>query len=555
MSCKIPEVVEDYLRIVEGDEPKSCRYQKALAQYIRKVFNEESLIVDEIRLEKYLGLAKYLPYELFPWEKCLTALWLCTFSAPGVPRWKVLLCFVGRGAGKDGFITFLAECLVSPYNPVSHYNVDIVANNEDQALTPLIDLTEALENPKYEAKLKRHFYHTKELVQGVRNRGVIRARANNPKGRDGLRPGCVFFNEVHAYENYANIDVFQTALGKVAEPRMGMFSSNGDVPEGVFDDKLELATQILFEGMTDNGTLPFVCMLDKLEDVHKEENWYMANPSLQYRPHLLTEIRDEYRAWVEHPEQNGSFITKRMGIRHSIREAAVTDYEKIKATKKPLPDLSGWACVAGIDYAEFSDWASIVLHFRRGDERYDIHHSWLCLQSKTLSRVRAPWQEWAAQGFITLVDEPTISPRLITAYITEAARKYQIKKIAMDHFRWTAMSEAMKAIGFEPDGRKKVKLVRPNDIMQIDPVIQLCFDQDRFTWGDDPVLRWAANNVKRVRSSKKIGSDTGNFYYAKIEAKSRKTDPFMALAAAMIIENELGTGQPGRKPKIGAIAV
>ena len=66
-----------------------------------------------------------------------------------------------------------------------------------------------------------------------------------------------------------------------------------------------------------------------------------------------------------------------------------------------------------------------------------------------------------------------------------------------------------------------------------------CFDRQLFTWGDVPHLRWATQNTKRVRASKKIGSDTGNFYYAKIEAKSRKTDPFMALVASMVIEDLL----------------
>ena len=90
--------------------------------------------------------------------------------------------------------------------------------------------------------------------------------------------------------------------------------------------------------------------------------------------------------------------------------------------------------------------------------------------------------------------------------------------------------------------------------MKIEPVIQECFDREYFTWGNNPVLRWAVNNTKRVRSSKKIRSDTGNFYYAKIEAKSRKTDPWMALVASMAVEEKLGSGVPLSAPKMGAIA-
>jgi phage terminase large subunit-like protein len=79
--------------------------------------------------------------------------------------------------------------------------------------------------------------------------------------------------------------------------------------------------------------------------------------------------------------------------------------------------------------------------------------------------------------------------------------------------------------------------------MKVQPVIDSCFNKQLFTWGDNPALRWATNNTKRVRSGKKEGTDTGNFYYAKIEAKSRKTDPFIALVASMVVEDELGTGQ------------
>ena len=115
------------------------------------------------------------------------------------------------------------------------------------------------------------------------------------------------------------------------------------------------------------------------------------------------------------------------------------------------------------------------------------------------------------------------------------------------------MAESLKKIGFDASDKARVKLVRPSDIMQVDPVIQECFDRGLFTWGDNPCLRWAVNNTKRVRSSKKIGVDTGNFIYAKIEAKSRKTDPFMALVASMVCEERLSTGTVAEIPPIGAI--
>lgn len=554
MSCSIPEKVLRYIESVENDTPRACKEQHALAAYIRRVFADEDIYVDLDQMNRYLSLVKYFPYEkLFPWEEFLLTLWDCTYKANGTPRWKTVLCMVGRGAGKDGFIAFDAACSISPYNPVSHYNVDICANNEEQAVTPVKDLAEVLENTKFEAKLKKHYYHTKELIQGRKNKGVMKGRTNNPKGRDGMRSGKVIFNEVHAFENYDNIKVFITGQGKVAQPRVGIFTSNGEVSDGPLDDYLERGRRILFEGEPDNGFLPFICCLENKEQVHDSENWYMANPSLYYMPYLQQEIADEYRDWKDHPEQNGDFITKRMGIRAGFKEISVTDYEKVKATNQELPNMSGWSCTVGIDYAELSDWAAVNLHFRRGSDRYDINHAWICLQSKTLPRIKAPWQAWSQQGLISVVDDVSIHPDLLAEYIMIAAKKYNIRMLAMDHYRWTLVSESLRKIGFDAADKNRVKLIRPSDIMQVDPVIQECFDRNLFHWGDNPCLRWAVNNTKRVASSRKLGIDTGNYIYAKIEAKSRKTDPFMALVASMTAEPLLGTGTVATMPPIAAI--
>lgn len=557
MSREMVREIEEYLQLIEGGDVRFCREQRALAELVRRRFLEEDIFVDEGQLGKYLGLCKYFPFgSLFPWEKFLLALWDCTYwRESGRPRWKTLFCMVGRGAGKDGFIAFDGACSISPYNPVSHYNVDVCANNEEQAKRPQLDLVEVLETPKFEKLLSRHYYHTKEVVQGRKNRGVMKGHTNNPKGRDGLRSGKVIFNEVHQYQNYDNIKVFITGMGKVGQPRVGFFTSNGDISEGPLDDYLERAQRILFEGEDDKGFLPFVCRLEREEQVHDKLNWPMANPSLPYLPELMSETEEEYEEWKKHPEQNGDFLTKRFGIRRTLKEIAVTDYENVRATNRELPDLSGRSCVCGIDYASLSDWASVNLHFVEGEERFDLNHSWICLKSRDLSRIKAPWQDWARKGYITLVDDVSIHPDIIAEYIARAGQVYMIEGLAMDNYRYALLENSLRNVGFDAGERKNIKLVRPQDIMKAEPVIQECFSRKLFSWGDNPPLRWAVQNTKRVRASRQTGSDTGNFYYAKIEAKSRKTDPFMGLVASMVIESKLSGGEQAGPPPMGAIVI
>ena len=553
MSCKLPPEILEYIELVESDSPKACPEQHALVAHIRKCFEAEDLTVDLSQLEKYMGLQKYFPFDLFPWQKFLIGLWDCTYTADGMPRWDTVFGMVARGAGKDGLIAYDSACSISPYCESARYDVDICANDEEQATRPVKDLLEVLESPKWESKLNKHYYHTKELIQGRKNKGVMKGRTNNPKGRDGMRSGKIIFNEVHQYQTYDNIKVFITGQGKVKNPRAGYFTSNGHVNDGPLDDKLAQGRRILFENEPDNGFLPFICCLPSVDMVHDPENWHMANPSLQYLPALLKQTEKEYRDWKERPEENGDFLAKRMGLRAGFTEVSVTDYEKVLATNRELPELKGWSCTVGIDYAELSDWAAVNLHFRKGEQRFDLNHAWVCAQSKTLPRVKAPWKEWAKQGHLTVVQDVSIHPDLLSQYIAQAMRKYNVKMLAMDHHRWTLVSESLKKIGFDANDKSRVKLVRPSDIMRLEPLIQECFDRQQFTWGDCPPLRWAVNNTKRVRSSRQAGVDTGNFIYAKIEAKSRKTDPFMALVASMTVEDVLGNGQPTRIPRMGAI--
>lgn len=552
MICDINPHILRYIEAVESGEIRVCAEQHLLVRYVRDCFAEEDIYTDGEQLEKYIGLAEYFPFErLFPWQIFVEALHLCTYwRDTGQPRWPDLFCLIGRGAGKDGTIAHESVCVMSPYNGIRAYDVDVCANNEDQALRPMQDVIEAFESPNIIKKMRRHFYWTKEAVTALATKSTMKGRTNSPKGKDGLRSGIVFFNEIHQYSDYKNINVFTTGLGKKRHPRRGYYTTNGNVRDGPLDDLLEKSERILNRENPDNGLLPFICKLDSRDEVDDPENWVKANPSLPYLPELRKEIEKEYRDWKESPGQLSDFMTKRMNLPQSCEAQPVTEWDNIAATSRELPDLTGWQCVAGIDFSSIRDWASVDLHFKRGEDRYDITHSWICTQSPELARVKAPWREW---GEVTPVDDVEIPPELIAEYIAAAAARYYIVAVAIDNFRFALLRKALEQIGFDPKERKNIWLLRPSDIMRVQPVIDSCFNKGLYSWGDAPSLRWATNNTKLVRAGRKEGTDTGNFYYAKIEGKSRKTDPFMALVAASAKEDLLCDGIPDDFPDLGVI--
>jgi phage terminase large subunit-like protein len=339
---------------------------------------------------------------------------------------------------------------------------------------------------------------------------------------------------------YAMINVFTSGFGKRKHSRTFKITTNGHVRDGVLDKELKICYDILRGIIKNSKILPLLYRVNSEEEVLNPRMWHKANPSLKYLPVLQETMEEEFMKMDYDPEIKSEFYTKRMNWPLSNAEIVVTDYDKnIVPTNKPLPDMAGWSCTVGIDYAKINDWASVNFHFKKGEERYDINHSWLCLKSADLKRLTVPWEEWERAEYITSVDDVEIHPKLLCDYIAEKAQKYNIKKIAVDNNRYALVSAELKKIGFDANENKNVKLVRPNDIYKVQTVIDSSFTRHQFTWGDYPPLRWATNNTKKMPAGKKDGTQTGNFYYAKIEPKSRKTDPFMALVHSMVIEEEL----------------
>lgn len=546
--CRIlnPHILA-YMEQVESHHIRACKEQHQLIAYVRYCFDTEGIYTDDALLDKYLGQLQYFPYDqLFPWEEFVLALHCCTFRADGMPRWPDLFLLIGRGAGKDGFIAFESWCLAGPHSGLYRYDVDICANNEDQAKAPFEDIWNVLEDPQNRNKMLKHVYWNKEEIIFLKNKARIKYRTNNAKGKDGLRSGIVYFNEIHQYEDYSNINVFTTGLGKKKHPRRGYMTTNGDVRDGPLDHYLETSRDILKQKgkLPDNGWLPFICMLDDKKEAHDPKNWPKANPSLPYRPDLQEEIAKEYVNWKAAPSQFTAFMTKRMNIPDGNPELEVTSWDNILKTIREVPDLSGLTGVVALDYASIGDFAAAGILIKKGGIRYWITHSWMCTRSKDLYRLKIPWREWEKAGYITVVDEIEISPDLIVEWIRQQAETYNLGRLALDGFRYALVASSLRNISYDAKEQKNIKLIRPSDIIKVVPVIDSVFANGLIVWGDNPLMRWYTNNAKKIPASAKekqmTGQDeNGNYKYGKIEPKSRKTDGFMAFAAAMTLESEL----------------
>ena len=100
---------------------------------------------------------------------------------------------------------------------MKEYNIDIIANNEDQAKTSFNDVYNVLE--KTWKKSKKFFYKTKQVIVNLKTKSYIKYNTSNAKTKDGKRSGCLIFDEVHEYETWDSIKVFTSGFGKKKHSR------------------------------------------------------------------------------------------------------------------------------------------------------------------------------------------------------------------------------------------------------------------------------------------------------------------------------------------------
>ena len=107
--------------------------------------NNDDVFIDSEKTEKAVELMeRYFEISLFDWELFIVALVHCYYNSNDTVVFDEFLIMMGRGNGKNGFISPMAWYLTTHYHGIKGYNVEIIANGEEQAETALNYVYEVL---------------------------------------------------------------------------------------------------------------------------------------------------------------------------------------------------------------------------------------------------------------------------------------------------------------------------------------------------------------------------------------------------------------------------
>ena len=543
VTCK---EIDDYLEYVKQHPKWINKKRKLLIKNIVKpLLKRNDVFFDEETYRNCIAYCEANYYKLFPYQKFVYA--FVFMYKDDIPVFPKIFVKMGRGNGKDGFMVPLANFLQTPLYGVKNYNIELIANSEGQIKDTFKVAYDMLHgNPKFKGK----FRVNKELITNEVTGSELKYNTSNASTKDGKRPGCIFFNEIHAYENYEQINVFESALGKVKHAREFIITTDGYVRDGPLDEIEAACLDILESGINELGYFPFICELDSEKEVDNPEAWHKANPSMEYMPILANQIRNDWLEQKKIPSKRPEFLTKRMNLKCTREESAVTSWKNIlrccyddieRKTPRKTPAILGRNAIIGIDYADVRDFASAGVLVRVDDEYIWRQHTWICAESPFLASIKFPLQNAGQEEFddFEIVNEPVIPIGKIIDWCEARMTEYNVRKITMDTYRYTLFKEEFMNRGISIESKDNpngiVRLVRriASATGIIAPFMDTLYSEGRMNYGLSAIMRWYTNNTSETEDK------FGNKSFGKIEPKLRKNDGFMALMVAMFSKDLL----------------
>ncbi len=513
----------------ETGKIKVSKYLVLLFSYLKKyVLNRDDIYFDTEMHEKYIAFTEKNYFTLMPFQKFITAFVFLYYKDGGHPFFEQFFLYKARGAGKNGLISSLVNFFISDLHGIQNYNVSIVANSEEQAMTSFNEVYNVVKTSANNEVLESLFHAKRSEIVSRTNGSKIKYHTSNAKTKDSLRDGCVIYDEVHEYADSAIVDVFSSGLGKVRHSREFFITTDGFVRGGYLDELKERAIRVLNGEALEDPLFVFMATLDDEEEMDDYSNWQKANPMFhepmsEYAKDLFRKVKTQYiTLGNSKPSARIRFMTKRMNCPATDLETSVATWEEIEATSRELIDLKHRSCVGGLDFASVRDFVAVGLLFKNGDDYIWKSHSFVNRNFLRRVNLEAPIEDWAEEGFLTIVDEPVINIKHIVNWFVKMREFYGLTTIVADTFRLDLVKTALEAEGFE------IMYVRTKGIEALlAPRVETIFAERRVIFGNNPLMRWYTWNVKVITDPK------GNRTYGKKDEIRRKTDGFQAFIHAL----------------------
>ena len=348
----------------------------------------------------------------------------------------------------------------------------------------------------------------------------------------GLSPVLAILDEVGQVRGQqdAFIEAIETAQGAHDDPLLIAISTQASTDGDLFSIWLDDA-----KNAKDPRIVSHVYTAPEDCEVTDKKAWKAANPALgEFRS--LKDMEDFAKQAARLPAKENSFRWLYLNQRIEAQSPFLSRAEWQANDAEPEP-FAGMPCFAGLDLSQSRDLTAFVMAFPDGDQWHIIPQFFLPSEGirEKAKNDKVPYDIWADQGFLTLIDGPVIVPTVVARHVAEAAEQYDITMLAYDRWRINDFQRELDAIGAQipmaPFGQG-FKDMAP----AVDKLERLVAER-KLRHGGNPLLNMCAANAIAVRDP------AGNRKLDKMKSSGR-IDGLVALAMALGAASHEDTSVP-----------
>ena len=390
------------------------------------------------------------PFRLEPYQKFIIYN-LVGFKIAGANnvRFHEALIYIPRKNGKTGLAAALAWALSLLYrrSGAKTYIASAALMQSLESFNFLkYNVDRMGENAKNGGSIKVIDNNNEHSLESSMTDGsfFIRALAANPDAQDSLNCNIAIADEMHAYKQPKQYNLFKEAMKAYTNKLMIGISTAGDNEQLFLGQRLKTCRQILDGTAKDEQYFVFMCcapegVKDGSVDFTDPAVHEMANPGYGVTIRPADILNDSIQAQNE-PQQRKDFFAKSLNV-YTNALKAYFDIDEFRRSDREydwtLEQLAklGIDWYGGADLSKLHDLTAAALFGNYKGTDIIITHAFFPVVAAHLKadQDNIPLFGWAEDGQLTLCNSPTVNHSDVVKWFVEMRNKgFRIKQVGHD---------------------------------------------------------------------------------------------------------------------------
>jgi phage terminase large subunit-like protein len=265
----------------------------------------------------------------------------------------------------------------------------------------------------------------------------LRAISSDGAAQHGLTPSFLLSDELHIWKGRDLWEALKTSLIKTSGTLMVIATTAGRGSENLAFNEYDYARRVALGQIDNPAYLPIIFEADAGDDWKDEAVWHRVNPGLAHGFPNLNGLRTAAKEAEHRPADRFAFKQFNLNLWQAHSRDPLFDMSVYDAGKVPLDlaDLEELPCYIGVDMSVNGDLTAVVAAWRHDDGRITVQPSFFVPGEDLAGRAerdRVPYEQWADDDLINVIDGPVIEPQAVEDHIRELCARFNVHEVAFD---------------------------------------------------------------------------------------------------------------------------